>query len=77
MMLNDFVKDMQSKLASFHDSWKAKMAANDPDFPDNLSPGDWDEQFHFYLEGLEKISKVDKISESQINERHTHNGRHG
>jgi hypothetical protein len=48
MKLDDFLAQARQQLADFEAFWRAGMKDNPADFPEDLNPGDWYEQLHFY-----------------------------
>lgn len=51
MTLEEYTKYHQKELDAFREWWKT-MAKQDWNYPEELPPGEWDEQFHFFVEDV-------------------------
>lgn len=52
MTLDEYISEQHTKLESFKQWWKEEFAA------ETLDPGDWDEQFKIYNDGLRCIKEA-------------------
>jgi hypothetical protein len=49
--LNAFCCEVETDIQAFRSYWSAAHAADPEKFPAEMNLGDWDEQFHLWLEG--------------------------
>jgi hypothetical protein len=49
MDLNEYVEDAKKSVDEFRDWWTERRKEAPEDFPLEMSPGDWDEQFRSFL----------------------------
>jgi len=47
--LLEYVEEAQQSVIEFRDWWMERRKEAPEDFPDEMSPGDWDEQFKSFL----------------------------
>lgn len=45
MTLDQYIEDTQAKLEAFKNKWLEGQKSDPANYPADLSPGDWDEQF--------------------------------
>lgn len=54
MKLQDFVKEQVHLLNKFEQHWEKRSLRQPEEYPPELASGDWDEQFHSFLETFKK-----------------------
>lgn len=45
MTLEQYIAEAKAKIEKFEQEWLEKQKADPANYPNDLSPGDWDEQF--------------------------------
>lgn len=45
MTLEQYIAELKAKIEKFEQEWLENQKADPDNYPTNLSPGDWDEQF--------------------------------
>jgi hypothetical protein len=56
MSARQWAERERTRLGRFLEHWESRVIAGDPSYPEELEPGDWDEQFHFFDPDNENIA---------------------
>jgi hypothetical protein len=56
MKIQEYVKEQIRLLNKFEQHWEKRSLRQPQEYPSELASGDWDEQFHSFLESFTKES---------------------